>query len=235
MFTTFSRLSRNEHMPAGERLRAHTWLPLAALRRPAASSPLAGRPPPATVRGARQAHGVVVLPNRCPDLGGHDCHDGAFRRSRLHWCHPARRRPTPRTDQDLRVGREQRPAPRPLTRPLAARGGQLGIRVSWAQASPDPRASARPIATSADPARRLAEGQRRRRDRDDRYRCADLRSSCSRWRASSCAMYGCMVLSKRAVLIRVELAARGGKAAPRAPAGRHDGAYSSLAGRAWSR
>jgi hypothetical protein len=33
MFTTFSRLSRNEHMPAGERLRTHTWLLLAAVRR----------------------------------------------------------------------------------------------------------------------------------------------------------------------------------------------------------
>jgi hypothetical protein len=176
-----------------------------------------------------------VLPNRCPDFGGHDCHDSAFRRSHLHWCHPARRRPTPRTDQDLRAGREQRPAPRPLIRPLAARGGQLGIRVSWLQASPDPRASASPIATSADPARCPTGRRRRRRDRDDRYRCADLRSSCSRWRASSCAMYGCMVLSKRAVLIRVELAARGGRAATRAPAAVMTGAYSSLAGRACGR
>src|SRR5215472_83476 len=33
MFTIFSRLSCNEHMPAGERLRTHTWLLLGAVRR----------------------------------------------------------------------------------------------------------------------------------------------------------------------------------------------------------
>ena len=116
------------------------------------------------------------------------------------------------------AGREQRPAPRPLIRPLAARGGSSVSGSAALQASADPRASASPIATSADPARCLTGRRRRRRDRDDRYRCADLRSSCSRWRASSCAMYACMVLSSRGVLIRVELAARGGRAATRAPA-----------------
>jgi hypothetical protein len=33
LFTMFSRLGRGEHMPAGERLHAHAWLLLAALRR----------------------------------------------------------------------------------------------------------------------------------------------------------------------------------------------------------
>ena len=32
LFTTFTRLSHGEHMPAGERLRARTWLLAAALR-----------------------------------------------------------------------------------------------------------------------------------------------------------------------------------------------------------
>jgi len=64
------------------------------------------------------------------------------------------------------------------------------------QASPDPRARVRPIATSAHPARCLTE--RRPRGRQGTWgpcRRADLRSSSSRWRTSSSIMYGCIVFT----------------------------------------
>ena len=87
---------------------------------------------------------------------------------------------------------------------LAPSRGQL----ARCHASPDPRASARPIPASARPARRLAGwSRRRRRDLSWPYRSAHLRSSCSRWRASSsltdgaCACRSPLVISVAAGLL----------------------------------
>ena len=69
MFTTFSRLSRNEHMPAGERLQTHTWLLLAAVRRRLVPRRWLAARRRATVRGARQAHGWLCYPIAALILG----------------------------------------------------------------------------------------------------------------------------------------------------------------------
>jgi hypothetical protein len=70
------------------------------------------------------------------------------------------------------------------------------LQLARCHASPDPRASARPIPASARPARRLAGRPcGRRRDLSWPYRSAHLRSSCRRWRASSSISYGCMCMS----------------------------------------
>ena len=79
------------------------------------------------------------------------------------------------------------PASTPGSRPRSRRAG--------CQASPDPRASVRPIATSAHPARCLTERRPRRRGTWGRCRRADLRSSLSRWPASRPIMYGCIVFT----------------------------------------
>jgi hypothetical protein len=79
--------------------------------------------------------------------------------------------------------------------PASTPGSWPWSRRAGCQASPDPRASVRPIATSAHPARRLTERRPRRRGTWGPCRRADLRSSLSRWPASSSIMYGCIVFT----------------------------------------
>ena len=77
----------------------------------------------------------------------------------------------------------------------AHRGSRPRSRRAGCQASPEPRASVRPIATSAHPARCLTERRPRRRGTWGPCRRADLRSSLSRWPASRQIMYGCIVFT----------------------------------------
>jgi 3-oxoacyl-[acyl-carrier protein] reductase len=89
-------------------------------------------------------------------------------------------------------------SPRPATHrwgPTSTPGSWPRSRRAGCQASPDPWASVRPIATSAHPARCLTE--RRRRGTWRPCRRADLRSSLSRGRASTSIMYGCIVFTYR--------------------------------------
>jgi hypothetical protein len=85
-------------------------------------------------------------------------------------------------------------ASHPSLGPNKHTGVMAPVAPGWCQASPDPWASVRPIATSAHPARCLTERRpRRRRATWGPSPSADLRSSLSRWPASSSIMYGCIV------------------------------------------
>jgi hypothetical protein len=89
-------------------------------------------------------------------------------------------------------------SPRPATHlwgPSKHTGSWPWSRRAGCQASPDPRASVRPIATSAHPARCLTERWPRRRGTWGPCRRADLRRSVSCWPASSSIMYGCIVFT----------------------------------------
>jgi hypothetical protein len=93
-------------------------------------------------------------------------------------------------------GRSRRTLGRPPISgaPTSAPGSWPRSRRAGCQASSAPWASVRPIATSAHPARCLTERQRRQGTWGP-CRRADLRSSLSRWRASSSIMYGCIVFT----------------------------------------